>query len=224
MIITIDGPAASGKSSVAQALAEHYGLSYLGTGYLYRAAAYLLYANKPPVMREMALSELEQLRSLRYTYTAGKVAITFGDTDVFAAMHTMPHIDTCASLAGADAAVRAELLQVFRAYAAEHAASGIVADGRDCGTVIFPQATVKFFLTASPHARAQRIFADPSRHNKNQSLETIEHTLSERDRRDSTRRVAPLVPAVGAIIIDNSALSLQETIVVMVDYVDSGCN
>ena len=219
MVITIDGPSASGKSSVARSLAHSLSLSYLGTGYLFRAAAYVLYKNHPAVARTFTEAELAALATLNYSSTDGVICITTENHDITKSLQIMPEIDRCASLVGADCAVRQELLKLFRAYGLQHQKPGIVADGRDCGTVIFPKADIKFYLTASPRVRAERVLADPARHNDGKTLEQVEAAIAERDIRDSTRAIAPLIPATDAYVLDNSTFSLEQTLQVMLAHV-----
>ncbi|MFA6527243.1 MAG: (d)CMP kinase, partial [Candidatus Babeliales bacterium] len=165
MIITIDGPVASGKSSVAKALAQKYGLYYLYTGLLYRGAAYLLAKRgivNPATLTERSRLYLHEadvacLSELTYTYVNGKPAIIIDGQDVTTEI-VQTSFDRCASLVSSSPVVREKLLSVQRDIAKKQ---DIIADGRDCGTVVFPDADYKFYLTARGQERAQRLAVDP---------------------------------------------------------------
>ena len=215
MLITIDGPAASGKSSIAQALARYCGYQFLGTGLLYRAAGYLVYRHNP-VARVLSSVDIAQLGALAYRYNAGNAQVMHNGQDILPAVQAYAQADLCASLVGVDAGVRAVLTALFRQFAHDHARVGVVAEGRDCGTVIFPQATHKFYLTALPRVRAQRMLADTSRQHATTQVDELEALLAARDERDSTRAVAPLRPADDAIIIDSSQYTFEETLAMVI--------
>lgn len=216
MIITIDGPVASGKSSVARALAKKYGFYYLYTGLLYRAASYLLAKNgciNPAALTERSRINLQEhdvdcFADITYSYVNGKASIIIDGQDVTA--HIMEtSFDRCASLVSSLPLVREKLLSVQRDIAQKH---NTIADGRDCGTVVFPNADYKFYLTARCQERAQRLAVDPERNKKALDADQLKREIEERDLRDMQRSISPLTVPDGAIVIDNSGLSFDETV------------
>ena len=225
MIITIDGPAASGKSWVAQALASRLGCYYLYTGLLYRAFAYLL-KNKygaqisqivtcigPCVVQE---DDLALIESIDYSYDDGKPQITIDGRNVTEELyHT--DVDQLASIISANKIVRERLLPLQRRDGKKY---DIVADGRDCGSVVFPDADYKFYLTASLDVRAKRLVSDAKRKNGDMNVEKIREELEVRDQRDTQREVAPLRVPEGATVIDNSALTKDDTLQEFLHYIN----
>ncbi|WP_121118174.1 (d)CMP kinase [Croceibacterium ferulae] len=188
MIIAVDGPTASGKGTVAKALATHYGLPHLDTGLLYRAVGWQCARNggnpDDPAAAFAATSFTDALLvedELRSEATGG-----------------------LASRVSVHPAVRQALFDRQRAFALQ--AGGAVLDGRDIGTVIAPEATAKLFVTASVEARAERRWKEMQGRGEDHSLATIEDDLRRRDERDRTRAEAPLLPAADAVILDTSAL------------------
>lgn len=194
LVIAVDGPAAAGKGTLAKALAAKLGLPYLDTGLLYRAVARrMLNAGLDPAGDASAEAQALQQADL-------------ARTDL-----RLPEIDRGASLVAAQPGVRAALLERQRVFASE---TGAVVDGRDIGTVVFPDADVKFFITASPRTRALR------RHHQLQgemplegvALEAAVAELRARDERDSSRETAPLVQASDAVLIETDTLSAAEVL------------
>lgn len=196
LIITIDGPAGSGKSTVAKGAATQTGFRYLDTGKLYRAITlYLSDLGIPPVENEglkAALGELE------LKLEGGRVLVR-GD-DVTEKLHTSK-VDGIVSLYSALPKVRERLLVLQRAQAGP---PGLIADGRDMGSVVFPEADLKIFLTADARERAQRRFLEQSARGERVELEQVLSVVEARDRTDSTRTLAPLVIPPGAVIIDTT--------------------
>jgi cytidylate kinase len=221
MIITIDGPAASGKSSAARCLAQKLGFYYLYSGLLYRACAYVLLKHghskeqlahiKPGIV-----STLYNVERIRYVYNLRDGEQLFFDgTDITSHLKTSK-IDDAASLLSANPFIRHAISMVQHAIGLQ---SNIVADGRDMGTVVFPHAEVKFFLTASVEARAMRWKTDQEKQGHSFTLEEVMAILSERDHRDTIREHSPLAVAKDAIMIDNTDMSAVETCKKMEDEV-----
>lgn len=216
MIITIDGPVASGKSSVAKALAQKYGLYYLYTGLLYRGASYLLIKRgiiNPATLTERSRIHLQEAEvacfsELSYTYINGKPGIMIDGQDVTDDL-VQTSFDRCSSLVSSVPLVREKLLAVQCDIAKKH---DLIADGRDCGTAVFPDADYKFYLTARCLVRAERLAVDPARNKKNLGVDELKREIEERDLRDMQRSISPLTVPDGAIVIDNSTLSFDETI------------
>lgn len=222
MIITIDGPAASGKSSAARCLAQKLGYYYLYSGLLYRACAYVLIKfggyekSKLPSLKPELVSTFFNVMRIRYTYTPHHgEKIFFDEVDITPHLKT-PLIDDASSMLSENAAIRHAIGIVQHAISTS---SNIVADGRDMGTVVFPHAEIKFFLTASAEERARRWHADQTTRGHQVTLAEAAQLLAARDQRDTIRAHAPLAVAADAIMIDNTDLSLQETCDRMEDVV-----
>ncbi len=192
MIITVDGPAAAGKGTVARALASHFGLNFLDTGTLYRRVGL--------AMQKAGTSVDDVAAAVRFANTLEQQP--FRDEEL--------RTETVADLASVVAAipqVRTALLGYQRSFAAKP--PGSVLDGRDTGTVVCPDADVKLFITATPEIRAQRRHAELASIGEEQSYEKVLAEVRLRDKRDRTRLVAPLLPAADAIILDTSELSVE---------------
>lgn len=200
-VVAIDGPAGAGKSTVARAVARELGFTYLDTGAMYRAVALAALRADPPAPPAAV---------------AGRVRVSVGnrvrldDEDVTEAIRE-PRVSEAASVAAADPAVRAAMVQEQRRLLAD---GDWVAEGRDIGTVVAPDAEVKVFLTAHPTERARRradeLGADP---------ETVLAEQTIRDQRDSTRAHSPLQPAPDAVQLDTTGLTLDEVVARVVDLV-----
>ena len=203
MIIAVDGPAASGKGTLARRLAEHYGLGYLDTGSLYRAVALaVLRANQAPGDETAAV---QAARTLDLS--------TIADKDIRRA-----GLGEAASIVAAFPAVRQEMLGLQRQMASTP--PGAVLDGRDIGTVVCPNADVKLFVTASAPVRARRRLQELVERGEPASLEDVLNWLVERDRRDETRPVAPLKRAADAHLLDTSDLDIEATFQAAVSIID----
>ncbi len=212
MVITIDGPVASGKSSVAQELANRLNFYYLNTGLLYRAIAYVLSvlnhkALDTQLVQVLVDKDLDFAQHITYTYSNNKAHVFYDGQEITDALYDTA-IDQLASLVSASPVVRQALLNLQRSIAQKN---NLVADGRDCGSVVFPQAECKFFLTADVDVRARRLCSD-QRRRVTQSFQDIKDSLIQRDERDRTRKIAPLVIPSGAIVIDNTNLNFEQTI------------
>lgn len=215
-IVAIDGPAGAGKSTVARRLAEQLGYVLVDTGAMYRAVALAaLRAGVPwnDGERVAALARgIVGARSLGFSRDeALGVRVALAGEDISEAIRT-PEVAQGASTVSADPGVRAALLDLQRQAGQ---GGGVVLEGRDIGTVVFPEAEVKFFLTASPETRARR------RHEElvaRGQMVTFDETLAEvkeRDARDEGRAVAPLRQAEGAVLVDSTSLSVDETVAAM---------
>lgn len=203
MIIAVDGPAASGKGTIARALARHYGLPHLDTGLLYRAVA----AN---------VQRLELDPSVEADAVA---ACDFDDSLLDDPMLRSDAIGSLASVVSAHPLVRASLLQRQKRFAQQP--GGAVLDGRDIGTVIAPNAEAKLFVRATPNIRAKRRHAELRSHGSPISIDKVLADIRARDLRDSTRSNAPLVPANDAAFLDTSFLSIEASVQRAIDIVES---
>lgn len=216
MIITIDGPAAAGKGTLAGALAEKYKLAYFDTGMVYRA-----------VGLQMVLSGADLQDQTKATEFAKK--LTFPEM-----MKLSAHKDfrsdiggQAASIASAIPDVRSALLTMQQNFALNPVfadgtkANGAVYDGRDTGTVVCPDADLKIFITASSEVRAKRRFDEFSAKGINTTYEKVLSDMKERDERDSKRSTAPLKPADDAVIIDTSSLGIKEVLAKVCSLIDA---
>ena len=205
MIITIDGPSGSGKSTLALKIAQHLGFAYLNSGYLYRGLAYVLktfYGYDEQKMQHPDLADIQALfasGNFRYSYEEGLAKIFWID-DVTIFLKD-PHISHLAAYLARNQAVRAQVHQIERQFVADHDS---VVEGRACGSVIFPQAEVKFFLTATAAVRAARLQSDQEKRGNLMSIpEALEH-IAMRDKMDLERPVEPLIKPEGAIELDST--------------------
>ncbi|MDR7103457.1 d(CMP) kinase [Croceicoccus sp. BE223] len=203
LVIAVDGPTASGKGTIARGLAAHYGLSHLDTGLLYRA-----------VGRQVALTGGDPDDPLDAERATAFPAILLDDPFL-----RDEAVGALASRVSVHKGVRAALLQRQRDFARQP--GGAVLDGRDIGTVVAPDATVKLFVTASVEARAARRHAEMLRRGQDIPLETIRADLAARDARDRGRAEAPLVEAVDAILLDNSDLDARQSLAEAIRLVDA---
>ena len=203
-VITIDGPTASGKGTVASRVAAALGFDYLDSGALYRLSAYKALKNHLDLADEETLARVAGDLSPRFK--DGRIELDGEDvTDKIRA----EEVGVAASKVAALPKVREALLDVQKRA---RRLPGLVADGRDMGSVIFPDAPLKVFLTASAKARAQRRFNQLKEKGIIANIDTLTQDLRERDRRDMQRTVSPLAPASDAKILDSSSLTIEETV------------
>lgn len=203
-VITIDGPTASGKGTVAARVARTLGFHYLDSGALYRLCAYKALKEKIDLTDESALAQTAA--NLAPLFEDGKIYLDREDvTDKIRA----EEVGVAASKVASLPAVRQALLDVQKRA---RRLPGLVADGRDMGSVIFPDAPLKVFLTASAQARAQRRFNQLKEKGIVANIDTLTRDLEERDRRDMQRAVSPLAPAKDAKILDSSELTIEATV------------
>ncbi len=201
IVVAIDGPAGAGKSTVAHAVAGRLGLPYLDTGALYRAIAWKL--DKEGVAPEEGERISKALASFCLEFSCG--GIVADGADITAAIRT-PEIDRIVSAYAARPEVRGALIELQRAQAV----NGLVADGRDMGTVVFPDAELKIFLTASAEERARRRCLERRERGEEVDYDEILRQVIERDNYDMTREIAPLRPAPGCIILDSSDMDAAQ--------------
>lgn len=211
MIIAIDGPAASGKSTVAKAVARRLGFRHLDTGAMYRAIAWFALEEGIPLDDAEGLAELAAAHPVSFEYEAGATlatAVFVNGFDVTRAIRT-PEVDAAVSPVSAVAAVRTALVARQRELAAER---DTVVEGRDIGTVVFPHAEVKVFLTASAEERARRRQIDLAAQGHDVEQGEVQARLERRDRYDSTREASPLAIAEDAELLDTTGLSVDEVV------------
>ena len=203
-IVTLDGPSGSGKGTVGRLLAQVLNFNYLDSGLLYRGVAILV------IEKDIALSDVSNIeeiaRNMNLEFSSENNKIFMDRIDVSNSIRT-EEISIVSSKVAQLKSVRAILHEIQRGYLK---GNGLIADGRDMGTVIFPDADLKIFITASPEARAYRRHKELLGRGESVSLRDLERSIASRDRSDSERKISPLVPAVDAIIIDTSNMTVEE--------------
>lgn len=206
--IAIDGPGGAGKSSLAKAIAKELGIIYVDTGALYRTIGlFMLNIGINPKDNAGVISHLGDF-TLELAFSEGKQIILLNGEDVGETIRT-PEVSMAASAVSAIPEVRDYLLNTQRDIAKKNS---VIMDGRDIGTVILPDAEVKIFLTASPEARAKRRYEELIAKGRDITYEKVYAEMVERDTNDSTRAVAPCVPAKDAVNLDNSNLTAEGTV------------
>jgi cytidylate kinase len=204
MIVTIDGPAGAGKSTAARALARRLGFDFLDTGAMYRAVALAVLRAQIDPSDEVALAPL--LASLQLEMPPGRVVLA--GEDVTGLIRT-PEVTAASSVVAVLPAVRRRLVELQRASAAGR---NMVCEGRDQGTVVFPDAGCKFFLTADPEERLRRRQCELAGRGETVDLDALRRAQEERDTRDSGRALAPLRPADDAVVLDSTVLSAEQVV------------
>jgi cytidylate kinase len=204
MIVTLDGPAGAGKSSAAKTLAQHLGFEFLDTGAMYRAVTLAALRAGIDLGDQQALGEL--LKTLRLELPPGRVWLN--GEDVTQAIRTGA-VTKASGLIADSPVVRRRLVELQRAIAEGR---DFVTEGRDQGTIVFPNAACKFFLKADATERARRRQRDMAARGEIVSFEEVLRAQEERDARDAARHIAPMVPAADAIILDSTKLTLEQVV------------
>lgn len=209
LVAAIDGTAGTGKSSVGRAAAQQLGYGFLSTGGLYRALAYEVFAKK--VDPADATAVLETAKNIVFTFERQSDATLkmFVNGQYLGDKLQLDEVAQTASKVSTNAAARAVLTEKMREAGKD---GGIILEGRDIGTVVFPDAEVKIYLTAAPEVRAERRVKQLLAQKVPADYQTILTSIKERDLRDSTRAASPLKPAPDAVQIDTSAMTMQEVI------------
>ena len=220
MIITIDGPAGSGKSTAARLLAKTLGIAYLDTGATYRALTLAAMQQGLDLTNEAALAELAGRLDLHMAPAETGTVMVLDGRDVSAEIRSVEVTDK-AHYAADSPAVRAVLVALQRRIGEELArrSGGVVAEGRDQGTVVFPDADVKFYLDASPEVRARRRYEELAARGEDVSLQQVLEAIRRRDRRDRSRSAGPLAKPPGAIEIDTSEMTVEQMVGELVSWV-----
>lgn len=221
LVITIDGPAASGKSTIARLAAQRLGASFLDTGAMYRAVTLAA------INARVDMSDQEQLLAVlkksifQFAAKEGKMLVLLDGVDVTDQIRS-PEVTANARYIASASKVRGKLVEMQRQFAAKE--ERIVTEGRDQGTVAFPAAGIKFYLTAHLTERARRRQAELHAKGIGPSIEEIQASLEKRDRSDQNRTVGPLKIARDAVIIDTTNLSIEQVVKKILDFVKEKCS
>ena len=209
IIVTIDGHSSTGKSTVARQLAAELGYAYIDSGAMYRAVT--LFAVQKGLIdsgafdQEGLIQELPQMQ-IKFAWKNGSNKTFLNDLDVSDSIRTM-EISELVSRVAAMPEVRAKMVEIQRSFGLE---KGVVMDGRDIGSIVFPQAELKLFMTASAQVRAKRRFDELTTAGQDVSFESVLENLTLRDNMDSKRSISPLIIPEGAIVIDNSEMNQHD--------------
>lgn len=217
-IITIDGPAGAGKSTVSRLLAKKMGLLYLDTGAMYRAVALQVHRAGIDFNNGKSLWRLCKDLDLNIILDGDSPKIYINDEDVSLAIRR-PEMDMLSSRISAVREVREAMTEIQRKLGM---AGGLVAEGRDMGTLVFPNADFKIFITATPEVRAERRYAERKNRGESVSRNEVEIELKKRDEQDKTRAIAPLCPAADAVIIDTTSLDIEQVVDKILKNIEGG--
>ena len=201
-IITIDGPSASGKGSLTRSIAAEFNFNILDSGLLYRAYAYFY-------KKEVNLNNIgKRISGLSFSFDTDDVQI-FDNSEEITSLLRSENTAKVASVLSSKKETRTNLLDIQRSF---YNGKGLVADGRDMGTVVFPNARLKIFLTASSEVRAKRRHIELQNRGQEVNMRDLIEDIEERDLRDRTRTLSPLIPAEDSVVIDSSSMSLDEVL------------
>ena len=218
MIIAIDGPSGAGKSTLGKMLARKFGLLYLDTGAMYRAVALASINDGSTGDDPARISEVARSARIELKGEPDSLRVFLNGDDVSDAIRTL-EIAQAASVVSTISDVRKTMVELQRRLG-EESPAGCVLEGRDIGTVVFPNADIKFFLTAKPEARARRRFEEDKAKGRTSTYEQTLAEINERDARDVSRSDSPLTIAEDAVVIDTSELDLTEVFDLMVGKVN----
>lgn len=208
LTIAIDGPASSGKSTVAKKIAEDLGLIYVDTGAMYRTLTYIALKNNIQISDEMALLERLKETSIEFKRSEEGQRVFANGEEVTVEIR-QNDVSNAVSDVSAHSSIRQELVKRQRKIAEKH---GVIMDGRDIGTVVLPEADIKIFLVASVEERAERRHKENIQKGIPSDLDNLKKEIAERDYKDSHREVSPLKQAEDAILIDTTELTIEEVI------------
>ena len=220
LIITIDGPAASGKSTAARLLAEKIGASFLDTGAMYRAVTLAALGADVDMNDEEKLLGVLDDNEFEFAARQGRMAVSINGVDVTEQIR-QPKVTANAQYIASAVKIRDRLVQMQRQFAAGE--EKIVTEGRDQGTVAFGDADIKFFLTAKVSERAKRRQAELQARGGKESIEEIHKAIEQRDKTDTDRAVGPLRPAEDAIVVDTTGLTIEQVVGKLLGCVKERC-
>jgi len=218
LVVTVDGPAGAGKSTASKLLAKRLGYIYVDTGAMYRAVALLLKQKRQSGSPDQeTLEQICQGLDLKFVQKNGKLHLLANGQDVTEEIRK-PEISSLASAVSAQGIVREKLSRIQRTMGK---VGGVVLEGRDMGTVVFPDADIKFFLDAHPETRSKRRFLELEAKGEKTTPEEVYQKMLERDSNDRSRQLAPLKPAEDAIIVDSTDLEIEEVVQVLLDHIQA---
>lgn len=218
MIIAIDGPSGAGKSTLGKMLAEKFDLLYLDTGAMYRAVGLAVLQNNLNFEETGKIAEIAKNSEIKLVGEPESLQVFLDGRDVSTEIRTT-QVGQAASIVSTISEVRKILVEHQRSLG-ESSKTGAILDGRDIGSVVFPNADVKFFLTAKPEARARRRFEEDSEKGRATSYEQTFAEIKQRDERDVSREDSPLVIAEDAVVIDTSEMDLSEVFEQMLKVIE----
>ena len=213
-VITIDGPSGAGKGTLCKAMAEALHWHLLDSGAIYRVLALAALHHQVDITSEEALVPIAAHLDVRFVSTHGEMDVILEGENVSGEIRSQD-VSNTASKVAAFPRVREALLRRQRAF---RDMPGLIADGRDMGTVVFPDAPVKIFLDASPEERANRRMLQLQEKGFSVNFERLLSEIKERDDRDRNRAIAPLIPADDALVLDSTSMSIEEVIKIALDY------
>lgn len=217
VVIAIDGPSGAGKGTLSQLVAKHFGFNLLDSGALYRLVALSAIKQAADIQDEPRIAAIAGQLQVRFDVTGDSTRIILADEDVTDAIRH-ENVSMSASVIAAYPQVRAALLQRQKDFAQ---APGLVADGRDMGTTVFPQAQVKIFLTASAEARAERRYKQLVEKGVAVGMAELIKDIKDRDDRDTHRSSSPLKPADDALLLDSTSLTIDEVLAAILQRAQS---
>ena len=221
LIITIDGPAASGKSTVARLLARRLDARFLDTGAMYRAVTLAAMRAGVDLNDEQKLLEITRKCDFQFSDRAGKMTVNIDGSDVTEQIRS-PEVTANARYIAVAPRVRDQLVRMQRQFA--EGRHKIVTEGRDQGTVAFNDADIKFYLTADPAERARRRQAELQVKGIDENLEKLQEAIEQRDKSDESRAVGPLKPAEDAIVVDTTKMNIEQVVEKLAGYVKEKCS
>lgn len=216
-VITIDGPSGSGKGTIAFRIAQALDWHILDSGIIYRAVAWALSYYSVSLVDRKGIADLLKRLQIVIENRTGRLKVSCNKHDISEAIRT-EELGNLASKASTLSVIRQPVLQYQRSFCRW---PGLVADGRDMGTVVFPNAILKFYFDADPQERAYRRYRQLQERGINVSLRDIREGLEERDRRDFNRVLSPTKPAADALIIDTTKLGIEEVFIRVMDHIKS---
>jgi len=220
-VVTIDGPAGSGKSTAARLLAERLGVSFLDTGAMYRAVTLAAMRASIDMNSEQQLLKVVTENEFRFDNRGGRTRVYLNGQDITDDIR-QPEVTALSRYVARAPSVRAELVKMQRQLAGRM--QKIVTEGRDQGTVAFPEAQVKFYLTAETNERAKRRQAELEAAGQTSDFEQVRRAIEQRDKSDQGRATGPLKPAEDAIIVDTTRMGIREVVDTLAAYVEERCS
>ena len=215
IVIAIDGYSSCGKSTIAKSLAKKLHFIYIDTGAMYRAVTLYFLRNKIDLNDQLAINSALDNIHINFEYRDEQTFVILNDEDISEEIRQMP-VSEKVSLVSAIKAVRTEMVRQQQRMGKS---KNIIMDGRDIGTVVFPDATLKFFMTADPQIRAERRYKELINKGEKVSLEEIYANLALRDHQDTTRKESPLIKAADAIVLDNSSIDQEMQLEFALSYI-----